>query len=237
MSGTLSQRLEKAQRTGKVLDVSRFSEDGTGARVAAPSVSTLSKKKTLTNGLTSNNLESLNLALSQLDLSQVQQRSLREEAATAFGQRSFSPRAASPVSQRSFSPRAVSPLRQVSPRAVSPLRQVSPRAVSPLRQVSPRASCPLRQFSPRAASPLRQISPRAASPGAARSPSYTIIGDMAIGDIVEQLTVDELLFGVYDKLATPQQKSSMSSLNFVELIKPKILEQLANMEREGIWGH
>ena len=215
MSGTLSQRLEKAQRTGKVLDVSRFSEDGTGARVAAPSVSTLSKKKTLTNGLTSNNLESLNLALSQLDLSQVQQRSLREEAATAFGQRSFSPRAASPVSQRSF----------------------SPRAVSPLRQVSPRASCPLRQFSPRAASPLRQISPRAASPGAARSPSYTIIGDMAIGDIVEQLTVDELLFGVYDKLATPQQKSSMSSLNFVELIKPKILEQLANMEREGIWGH
>ena len=60
---------------------------------------------------------------------------------------------------------------------------------------------------------------------------------MAIGDIVEQLTVDELLFGVYDKLATPQQKSSMSSLNFVELIKPKILEQLANMEREGIWGH
>src|SRR3989338_1702358 len=94
MSGTLSQRLEKAQRTGKVLDVSRFSEDGTGARVAAPSVSTLSKKKTLTNGLTSNNLESLNLALSQLDLSQVQQRSLREEAAAAFGQRSFSPRAA-----------------------------------------------------------------------------------------------------------------------------------------------
>src|SRR3990167_8265395 len=226
MSGTLSQRLEKAQRTGKVLDVSRFSEDGTGARVAAPSVSTLSKKKTLTNGLTSNNLESLNLALSQLDLSQVQQRSLREEAATAFGQRSFSPRAASPVSQRSFSPRAVSPLRQVSPRASCPLRQFSPRDASPLRQISPRA-----------ASPLRQISPRAASPGAARSPSYTIIGDMAIGDIVEQLTVDELLFGVYDKLATPQQKSSMSSLNFVELIKPKILEQLANMEREGIWGH